>query len=81
MSFFKSAYNLLFDQKAFFENRAGLRIPIILTLVYALISTAAGIPLLISTADMIPGGMFGVLVGTAAVSSVISAYMNTLHIR
>lgn len=49
MSFFKSAYNLLFDQKAFFENRAGLRIPIILTLVYALISTAAGIPIIIST--------------------------------
>ena len=73
MSFFKSAYNLLFDQKAFFENRAGLRIPIILTLVYAVVSTVAGIPLLMSTADMIPGGMFGVLVGTAAVSSVISA--------
>ena len=73
MSFFKSAYNLLFDQKAFFENRAGLAVPVILTLVYADVSTVAGIPLLMSTADMIPGEMFGVLVGTAAVSSVISA--------
>ena len=73
MSFFKSAYNLLFDQKAFFENRAGLRIPIILTLVYALISTAAGIPIIISTAAGLSEGIFGMLVGTAAVSSVISA--------
>ena len=73
MSFFFFLYNLLFDQKAFFENRAGLRIPIILTLVYAVISTAAGIPIIISTAAGISEGIFGMLVGITVVSSVISA--------
>lgn len=73
MSFFQSAYNLFFDQKAFFENREGLRAPIILTLVYAVISVIASIPVLLSTAAQLPGEFFGVLVGATAVSSVISA--------
>lgn len=73
MSFFKSAYDLLFDQKVFFENMVGLRVPIILTLVYAVISTAAGMPILMSNAAGISGGIFGLLVGVTAVSSVISA--------
>ena len=73
MSFLQSTYNLFFDQKSFFENRNGLRVPIILTLVYAVVSTVAGIPIMMSTAAGIPSELFGILIGTAAVSAVISA--------
>ncbi|HJJ83095.1 MAG TPA: YIP1 family protein [Methanocorpusculum sp.] len=72
MSFLQSTYNLFFDQKSFFENRNGLRVPIILTLVYAVVSTVAGIPIMMSTAAGIPSELFGMLVGITAVSSVIS---------
>ena len=73
MSFFESAYNLFFDQKAFFENRDGLKAPIIITLIYAVISAVASIPILMSTSAVVPAELFGVLVGATAVSSVISA--------
>lgn len=82
MSLFASLYNLLFDQKTFFaENKPnGLKIPILLTAVYAVISALASIPVLNQAAALVPAELAGVVVGTGVVSTLISAFITWVFV-
>ena len=74
MSFFASAYNLLFDQKTFFaQNKDGIKIPAVLTIIYAVVSAVFAIPILVTAAEAIPGDFTAVVVGTGVVSSILGA--------
>ncbi|MBQ3011862.1 MAG: YIP1 family protein [Methanocorpusculum sp.] len=73
MSFFVSVYNLLFDQQTFFaQNSARLTVPVILTILYSVISAVFAIPILLTAASAIPGDFTGLMVGVGTVSTIIS---------
>ena len=73
MSFFASVYNLLFDQQTFFaQNPARLTVPVILTILYSVISAVFAIPILLTAASAIPGDFTGLMVGVGTVSTIIS---------
>ena len=73
MSFISSAYNLLFDQRRFFEENTnrGLLVPGVLTILYAIVSVIFSIPALSDAAAQVPGGLGGTVVGISAVSAIL----------
>ena len=82
MKFFASLYNLLFDQKTFFaENKpAGLKIPILVTAVYAVVSALVSIPLLGEAAALVPAELSGIIIGTGIISTLIMTFITWVFV-
>lgn len=82
MHIFSSLYNLLFDQKTFFSGNApsGLKIPILVTALYAVVSALVSIPLLSEAAALVPAELSGIIIGTGVVSSLIGTFISWVFV-
>lgn len=68
--------NLLIDQREFFKTAPkGLKIPFLITLIYALISSIASIPPLMTVADSLKGNMGTAVIIISVLSVIISAFI------
>lgn len=82
MNTFSSLYNLLFDQKTFFAENVpkGLKIPFLITAVYAEVSALASIPLLVDATALVPAELSGVVIGSGIVSAVIMTFVTWVFV-
>lgn len=82
MSLFASLYNLLFDQKTFFKENApkGLKVPLLITAVYALAAGLLSLPALIMASSAIPAGMGGAVVVTGVITTVFTIFITWIFV-
>ncbi len=77
MNFVQSAYNLLFDQKAFFsQKRDGLKNPLLITLIYAVVSCIAALPTLYDAGLLMPDGLGVIVIVTGIISGFFSIVLS-----